>query len=66
MTKLKIPPPMPYMEKARASGLMTEKNRELFLMVAEMLKRPLSVEQKRAQIAKGSPEVVRYDDPKGR
>lgn len=60
----KIPPPESRLEMARAFGVVTEKNETAFLAVEEMMKHPLPTEQKRAQIAKNSPHLVRYDDPK--
>lgn len=41
-----------YLEKSRASGLMTEENEAEFLAVAEMLRHPYSLEQAKAQIAR--------------
>ncbi len=41
-----------YLEKARSSGLMNEKNKEEFLAVAEMLRHPYSLEQAKAQAAR--------------
>lgn len=53
-----------YLARAESSGLMTEKNKDAFLAVNEMLKHPLSLRQVREQIAKGSARIVRYRDPK--
>ena len=55
-----------YLARAESSGLMTAKNKDAFLAVDEMLRHPLSLQQVREQIAKGSTKVVRYSDPKKR
>lgn len=55
-----------YLARAESSGLMTAKNEGAFLAVNEMLKHPLSLEQKREQVRKGNPDGVRYSDPKKR
>lgn len=52
-----------YLAKIRDSGLMAETNEPYILAVAEMMKNPLTLEEKRAQVAKGSPELVRYKNP---
>ena len=41
---------------------MTKKNEPAFLAVEEMATHSLSLEQKRAQIARGNKDVVRYGD----
>lgn len=52
-----------YLDRAKASGLMTERNKGAFLAVAEMIRCPRTTEQVRAQIAKGCSDLVRYDGP---
>lgn len=48
-----------YLEKARSSGLMNEKNEAGFLGVAEMLKHPFTAEQMREQVRRHQEEVER-------
>lgn len=45
-----------YLEKARSSGLMNEKNEAGFVAVAEMLRHPYSLEQAKAQVARAKIE----------
>lgn len=63
MVKLENQTPEQYLECLEASGLVTDKNRPAILAVAEMMKHPLTLEQKRAQVAKGCPHLVRYTGP---
>ncbi len=46
--------------------LRTAKESGSFLTIAKMMESPLTLEQKREQVAKGCPELVRYTKPKNK
>lgn len=56
--------PDEYLERAEKLGFINDSNRKAFLMVVEMMKSPLTLEEKREQVRKGCPELVRYHNPK--
>ena len=54
-----------YRQRLKDCGLY-EGHEEAIEAVCKMMENPLTLEQKRAQIAKGNPHGVRYSNPRGK